>query len=94
MTLSKTAQLMLNEDYKLCFRAEYWQTKIRYNRLHKMIIKMEANTLDFKPDCPYELLVRQARAMGEYLHALEIRAEIERIDLKEAEDDAEAQSPV
>jgi len=47
-----------------------------------MIIKYEAGTLDFQPDCPLELLKRQAKAMGEYLYVLEMRAQLEEIDLK------------
>ena len=73
---------MLSDNYKDRFRAEYYQTKERYQRLHLMIIKYEAGTLDFQPDCPLELLKRQAKAMGEYLYVLEMRAQLEEIDLE------------
>ena len=73
---------MLSDNYKDRFRAEYYQAKERYQRLHLMIIKYEAGTLDFQPDCPLELLKRQAKAMGEYLYVLEMRAQLEEIDLK------------
>lgn len=73
MPLKNTVDLMLSNDYKDRFRAEYYQTKERYQRLHLMIIKYEAGTLDFQPDCPLELLKRQAKAMGEYLYVLEIQ---------------------
>ena len=82
MPLKNTVDLMLSDNYKDRFRAEYYQTKERYQRLHLMIIKYEAGTLDFQPDCPLELLKRQAKAMGEYLYALEMRAQLEEIDLK------------
>lgn len=82
MTLKNTVDLMLSDNYKDRFRAEYYQTKERYQRLHLMIIKYEAGTLDFQPDCPLELLKRQAKAMGEYLYVLEMRAQLEEIDLK------------
>lgn len=82
MPLKNTVDLMLSDNYKDCFRAEYYQTKERYQRLHLMIIKYEAGTLDFQPDCPLELLKRQAKAMGEYLYVLEMRAQLEEIDLK------------
>lgn len=72
-----------NEDYKVRFVKEYKELKERYGKLHKMIVKAEAGTLDFEPDCPLDLLKQQAKAMGEYLHILEIRAEIERIDINE-----------
>ena len=35
-TLSDTFDLMCSKDYKDRFRAEYYQTKIRYEKLHKM----------------------------------------------------------
>lgn len=79
--LTFTAPLMQSGDYKDRFRAEYWQTKIRYQKLHNMCVKYEADTLDFKPSCPLELLKRQKAAMGQYLNCLEIRAEIEGIKL-------------
>lgn len=82
MTLTYTVEMMFSEDYKERFKAEYWQTKMRYNKLHKMIIRYEAGTLDFTPSCPIEVLKEQRRHMGEYLHSLEVRAEIESIDLE------------
>ena len=81
MELKETIDLMNSADYKDRFKAEYLQTKIRYEKLHNMIVKYEAGTLDFDPDCPLELLKSQASMMGNYLFALEKRAEIEKIDL-------------
>lgn len=80
--LKDTVELMTSSDYKDRFRAEYWQTKIRYEKLHTMTVKMQAGTLDFEPSCPLELLLEQKGFMGRYLNKLEIRAEIEGIDLK------------
>lgn len=71
------------EAYKERFLKEYNELKERYNKLHKMIVKAEAKTLDFELDCPLDLLKQQAKAMGEYLHILEIRAEIEHINLND-----------
>ena len=82
ITLKNTVDLMLSDDYKERFIAEYYQTKIRYDKLHRMIVKMEADTLNFEPKCSILTLRDQALYMGEYLHTLEIRAEIEGIDLK------------
>ena len=79
--LEFTIDLMRSGDYKERFKAEYHQTKIRYDKLHKMLIKAEAGTLDFKPTCPLELLKEQMHLMGMYLHTLEVRAEIEGIEL-------------
>ena len=81
MELKDTIDLMVSADYKDRLKGEYYQTKIRYNGLHKMIVKYEAGKLDFTPDCPLELLQEQASCMGNYLHKLEIRAEIEDIKL-------------
>lgn len=74
--------LMCSEDYKDRFKAEYLQLKMRYNKLHNMVVKYEANKLEFKPSCDIELLKKQKAAMGNYLYCLEVRAQIEGIDLK------------
>ena len=81
MNLIDTIELMTSEDYNDRFKAEYYQTKIRYDKLHKMCVKLEAGTLDFTPDCSLELLKKQQSAMGNYLYSLEIRAQIEGIDI-------------
>ncbi len=81
MELRDTIALMNSDDYKERFRAEYYQTKIRYEKLHKMVVKYEAGTLNFTPKCSIELLKEQKSFMGQYLNKLEIRAEIEGIEL-------------
>lgn len=79
--LMPTAAMMCSEDYKERFKAEYYQTKIRYDKLHKMCVKYEAGTLDFTPSCELSLLKEQKAAMGKYLNCLEIRAQIEGVAL-------------
>lgn len=69
------------EDYKIRVVEEYVELKERYEKLHKMIVKYDANTLGFDPNCPIYLLRKQKSLMGQYLNILEIRAEIENIDL-------------
>ena len=81
MELKDTIKRMTSDDYKDRFIAEYHQTKIRYDKLHRMCVKYEADTFDFTPVCSLDLLKRQCSYMGKYLKALEIRAEIEGIDL-------------
>ncbi len=81
MDLRSTVEMMLSSDYKERFRAEYFQAKIRYEKLHRMTILYEAGTLSFTPFCSLALLKEQKTAMGNYLHALEVRAEIEKVDL-------------
>ena len=68
---------MTSDDYKDRFRAEYQQTKIRYDKLHKMLIKYDAGTLPFEL-VNISVLRNQAAAMGRYLYILETRAEIEK----------------
>lgn len=60
---------------------EYHELKNKYTLLHHMLVKHEAGKLDFEPNCPIELLEHQANVMGEYLHTLEVRAEIENVEL-------------
>lgn len=79
---SDTVDGMMSPDYKERFKAEYRQTKIRYDKLHAMLVKADAGTLDFKPSCPLDLLREQKACMGKYLYCLEVRAQIEGIDLK------------
>lgn len=73
--------MMLNEDYKERFKAEYYQVKKRYDKLDAMTVKYEAGTLGFTPSCSLELLKEQKKHMGNYIRCLRIRAEIERIEL-------------
>ena len=85
MDLKETVDLMLSDDYKDRFIAEYKQTKERYERLKHFCNRIEASmtgeVTEPEHDCPYSLLREQQRIMGEYLHILEIRAIIEGIDL-------------
>lgn len=90
MELKNTVALMNSDDYKERFKAEYYQTKIRYEKLKAFNTKIEAaerTRFSKKPieelmhDCPLDLLCQQQSIMGEYLHTLEIRAVIEGIEL-------------
>ena len=81
MELKDTIELMNSTDYKERFRAEYYQTKIRYDKLDKRCCLYEAKKLNFTPSCPLELLTEQKRHMGNYLHCLKVRAAIEEIEL-------------
>ena len=73
--------LIISSDYKARFVGEYVELKIRYNKLHKMLIKYEAGTLGFEPTCDISILEDQAYHMDNYLEQLEIRSEIEKITL-------------
>lgn len=81
MELKDTVEMMESSDYKERFRAEYFQLKIRMNGLAGMLIKMENNMLNFTPNCSYDLLNGQLKAMNLYASYLEERADIEGINL-------------
>lgn len=95
--LEDTVELMTDADYKRRFIGEYFQTKIRYEKLKAFCNKIEAaqatrvSLVGFghieepKHDCPLDMLRAQQRSMGEYLHILEIRAVIEGIDFGDIE---------
>lgn len=77
---------MKSNDYRERFKAEYYQTKIRYEKLKTFNTKIEASQRSLvkeepKHDCPYTILREQQAIMGEYLHILELRAVIEGIEL-------------
>lgn len=85
--LKETIYFMKSSDYKERFIAEYWQTKIRYEKLKDFCNSIEAAMMvEDEPipvhDCPLNLLREQQSAMGKYLHILELRAKIEKIDLE------------
>lgn len=82
MELKETAKLMESADYKDRFKAEYYQTKIRFEKLNDMLVKWDGGKLNFTPTCPREIYNLQVKAMAEYLAALEARADLERVELK------------
>ena len=81
-SLQETIGLMESANYKERFLAEYLQTKFKNKKLHKLIVRYHAGTLDFEPSNPIELLEDQAKHMGQYLFILEVRAENEKINLQ------------
>lgn len=81
MELLDTVELMSSTDYKQRFKAEYYQLNTRLENLNRTIVKAIANTLGFELSCDIKLLQEQSYAMTQYLRCLEIRAEIEGIEL-------------
>ena len=81
MQLKETVTMMVSEDYKERFKAEYYQLIIRLNDLTSMLIKWENNMLDFEPKCSKETLEDQVIFMQGYMDILLLRAEIEEIEL-------------
>ena len=81
MNLSETSILMESSDYKDRFKAEYYQLLIRFKKLKSMLESWDNGTLNFTPTCTRAVYNFQIKAMGEYLASLEIRTQIEGIDL-------------
>lgn len=79
--LNETVDLMLSADYEERFRAEYWQLRIRYEKLNMMLYKWDKGTLEFTPSVPREVYDRQVKIMRDYLELLFERASIEDIRL-------------
>lgn len=80
MELKDTIEYMNSDNYMDRFKAEYYQTKIRYDKLHEILIKHDAVMLSFELTNE-DILRHQAAAMGIYLYLLEERAELEQIKL-------------
>ena len=87
--LIDTVEAMQSNSYKTRFVAEYWQLKVRYEKLKSFNNRIEAamsspGKVD-EPvhDCPAEMLRHQEHVMAEYLRVLEVRAVIEGICLDE-----------
>ena len=90
MELKDTIAMMQSADYKERFKAEYHQTKIRYEKLKAFNNKIEAakstayahNAVPMpKHDCPDDMLREQQNVMEHYLQILELRAIIEGVAL-------------
>lgn len=96
MELKDTINMMLSEDYKERFKAEYYQTKIRYEKIKAFNTKIQAARATLRPDemdpdvveldipkhdCPCWVLDHQEKHMLDYLNILELRAVIENIEL-------------
>ena len=79
--LKQTVELMNSSDYKERFKAEYYQLKIRYDKLHNMCEKWDKEELDFTPTCSRFTYARQLNAMAFYLKILEERAIVEKVEL-------------
>ena len=79
--LKDTIALMTSADYRDRFKAEYYQLKIRHEKLLNLLARHDTGTLGFDPTCSIGLLAEQCGAMGRYLKVLEARAKVEGIEL-------------
>lgn len=69
------------EDWKERFKIEYYELRERFSKLEYMVSKYEKGTLEFKPNCPIDLLKAQLSTMLNYLWILQERAKLEGIQL-------------
>ena len=81
MELKDTIELMSSSDWKDRFMAEYLQTKIRYEKLHNLIVKREVGKHGFNTPISLESWKTQAYHMGLYIFELEKQAVLHGIEL-------------
>lgn len=81
MELKDTIGMMTSADYKERFKAEYYQLKIRRDKLDAMLNKWDEGELNFQPTCSRGLYSIQITAMNDYLCTLEERARWEGVEL-------------
>jgi hypothetical protein len=79
MELKDTVEMMLSNDYKERFKAEYWQLKIRYDKLQNMVNNWDK--LNFTPTCAYSTYICQLLDMEDYMIVLRSRAKQEGVEL-------------
>lgn len=84
--LEETVDLMLSDDPKDQLKAEYWQTKIRLDRLTEEIAIYDAGITPFdSPSFSREELGLQRVRMDHYLDSLRERAKNEDVDITDHE---------
>lgn len=81
MEIKDCFKLMESESYQDRYKGEYYELKIRADKLEAMLEKYKAGTLTFTPSCDYELLFEQLVYMRQYQRIIECRAEIEGVEV-------------
>lgn len=79
--LQITSEMMNSKNYKDRFIAEYFQVKIRLDKLKQRLKNWDEHNLDFFPSCPRSTYDMQVEAMTYYKNVLEARAKMENIVL-------------
>ena len=69
------------EAYQERYINEYEQLCDKYGKLLKILRETDSNSLEFKLNCPIELLKEQADVMSRYIDVLLRRAKYERVEL-------------
>lgn len=80
MQLSETANLMLSDDWKDRFIAEYVQLQIRLSKLDD-VLNNRSDTYSVTDDVLKSVMYKQRDAMESYRLCLERRANMANIDL-------------
>ena len=81
MELKDTVVMMESSDYQERSKAEYYQLKVRVEKLVAMLEKYATGTLSFTPSCSYEVLFEQLVYMRGYMRILKERAKVEGVAL-------------
>ena len=81
MELKDTVVMMESSDYQERYKAEYYQLKVRVEKLVAMLEKYATGTLSFTPSCSYEVLFEQLVYMRGYMRILKERAKVEGVAL-------------
>ena len=81
MELKDTVVMMESSDYQERYKAEYYQLKVRVEKLVAMLEKYATGTLSFTPSCSYEVLFEQLVYMRGYMRILKERAKLEGVAL-------------
>ncbi|WP_315436724.1 crAss001_48 related protein [uncultured Selenomonas sp.] len=81
MELKDTVVMMESSDYQDRYKAEYYQLKVRVEKLTAMLEKYATGTLSFTPSCSYEVLFEQLVYMRGYMRILKERAKVEGVAL-------------
>ena len=81
MELKDTVAWMESSDYQERYKAEYYQLKVRVEKLAAMLEKYATGTLSFTPSCSYEVLFEQLVYMRGYMRILKERAKVEGVAL-------------
>ena len=80
-SLKDTVDIMVSDDYKDRFIAEYAQTYLRAQKLELLLIDYRNKTLDFIPTTDINTLTDQLTYMNRYVLILQKRAKLEGITL-------------
>lgn len=79
--LVDTVGLMLSEDYVDRFKAEYWQTMIRYEELNEVLTISDSKEME-KLNTHKMILEEKRTHMKDYLIDMETIARLKGIDLR------------